>query len=58
MWHNLTVRRTDLQDTSAWAHRTLIELHRKMTPAERLQAAIRMSEEMRRFREATKHLRP
>lgn len=35
--YNRTVRRTDLQDTSEWAHREMVRLLRGKTPSERLE---------------------
>ncbi len=44
------MRRTDLQDTSLWAHRMMIERLRKMTPEERLRRTDEMIVEMRAMR--------
>ena len=38
------MRRTDLMDTSEWAHRFMVERYRAMTPEERLQIAIGLSD--------------
>ncbi len=49
------MRRTDLQDTSLWAHRALIERMRKMTPEEKFRIMfdrIETSRQMQRLAEA------
>ncbi|HWP32055.1 MAG TPA: hypothetical protein VNK96_10090 [Fimbriimonadales bacterium] len=38
------MRRTDLLDTSEWAHKEMLRRIRRMSPAERLRKAIELSE--------------
>ncbi|MFI5386852.1 MAG: hypothetical protein ACHQ50_12125 [Fimbriimonadales bacterium] len=45
----LTTRRTDLMDTSDWAHREMLERLRAMTPEERLRIAVDRIEAGRRI---------
>jgi|GEM_PF-5033188 len=46
------MRRTDLLDTSEWAHRIMIERLRAMTPAERLRITFEMCELGREVRKS------
>lgn len=42
----VTMMRTDLTDTADWAHREMVRRLRAMSPRERLEQAIRMTEDM------------
>ena len=51
------MRRTDLQDTSLWAHRMMIERLRRMTPEEKFRVMfdrIEASRQMQRLAAARK----
>ena len=48
----LTTRRTDLMDTSDWAHREMLNRLRAMTPEERLRIVVDRMEAGRRIHRA------
>jgi hypothetical protein len=48
----LNVRRTDLMDTKDWAHREMLRLLDRLSPAERLQMVVRAVDMGREIHEA------
>jgi hypothetical protein len=46
------MRRTDLFDTTPWAHKVHLELLRKLTPAEKIRRVWALSSQLKRIREA------
>jgi hypothetical protein len=52
------MERTDLMDTSEWAHRALVERLRQLTPEERARMTFERIKAMRALRKRTSHLRP
>jgi hypothetical protein len=56
--YNLAMRRTDLMDTSEWAHRELVRRLRQLTPEQRLHMVIERVDlglEMHRLAKARLH---
>jgi hypothetical protein len=51
------MQRTDLMDTSNWAHRALVKRLREMTPQEKARLLDARIEEMRQMRKHTEALR-
>lgn len=51
------MRRTDLMDTSEWAHREMVRRLRKLTPAERIRMVVELSQAGLEMRKAAQKRR-
>ncbi|HRK22151.1 MAG TPA: hypothetical protein PLX06_10090 [Fimbriimonadaceae bacterium] len=52
------MRRTDLQDTSEWAHREMVRLLRGKSPEWRIRRVFELNALSKELRKATAHFRP